>query len=132
MSRVGLIMLENFKRNVTYLDEYDEKSFIGFWLDYNTWSDIEYWKLEEDLLKIRHLDDISFDDLSDLMRIVQLMFVPNWKDFTVMKEHEQFTLNKDWGKAPNISDRFERFTYVLGFLFKQNREPDLSDFAYIK
>lgn len=125
-------MLENFKRNVTYLDEYDEKSFIGFWLDYNTWSDIEYWKLEEDLLKIRHLDDISFEDLSDLMRIVQLMFVPNWKDFTIMKEHEQFTLNKDWGEIPDISYRFSRFTYVLGILFNSNIEPDFSNFVYMK
>lgn len=125
-------MLENLKRNVTYLDEYDEKSFIGFWLDDNAWSDIEYWKLEEDLLKIRHLDDISFEDLSDVMRIVQLMFVPNWNDFTIMKEHEQFTLNKDWEEIPNISDRFERLIYVLGFLFNPNREPDLSDFAYMK
>ena len=64
-------MLENFVRNVTYYgDSFDEKSFIGYCLDEYIWSDVEYWKLEADLLKIRDiLDDLDLSTIEEAKKL---------------------------------------------------------------
>jgi len=50
--RINAMNLVNFYRNTAFDDRYDVNSFIGMILDYNLWSDDEYWKLEADLKKI--------------------------------------------------------------------------------
>lgn len=128
-------MFENFKRNITFLGDgvYDPNSFIGLWIDEGVWSDIEYWKLEKDLLNINSYYSnnsmIPRDILRGVMRITQLMFVPDWNEFSIYKKHELYTLDEDWGK-PTIFDRYERFKYVLGILFTDEINLDAQDFGY--
>ncbi|QLB15305.1 hypothetical protein A6B39_07465 [Mannheimia granulomatis] len=102
--------LHDFYRNVTYFEEYDENSFIGRWLDYLEWNDVEYWKLESSLLEISNIyrveKNIPQDILMGVMRIIQLLIVPNWVDFKV-SDSEDF----------NIYDRYERFKYMISMLF---------------
>ncbi len=109
--------LNDFYRNVTYFEEYDENSFIGRWLDYSEWNDKEYWKLEKSLLKIADIynkeGSVSKDILVGVMRIIELLLVPDWMVFKV--------------KDNNIYDRFDRFKYVLSKLFS-NEQIKLYDF----
>ena len=44
---------KDFRRNIPCFKEYDENSFIGKWYDDGVWDDEEYWKLENDLIKVR-------------------------------------------------------------------------------
>ncbi len=124
-------MLENFVRNVTYYgDSFDEKSFIGYCLDEYVWSDVEYWKLEADLLKIRDiLDDLDYDFLSDLMRIIEILML-TYSPLTIYKEHEQYTISKKINRKPNIHDRYERLTSVLDVLFRPDVEFNSDQFVY--
>ncbi|QOW51418.1 hypothetical protein G0029_16605 (plasmid) [Acinetobacter sp. YH12138] len=126
-------MLENFNRNVTFLDDYDPNCFIGLWIDECVWSDKEYWKLEKDLLSINyHYSNnvaIPRNILCGIMRITQLMIIPNWNDFEIYKEHELYTLNEDW-VVPTIFDRYERFKYLLGILFTEEVSLEKLDFGY--
>jgi len=126
-------MLEDLRRNITYLNEYDEKSFIGLWIDDGVWSDVEYWKLEKDLLKIiNHNNEkncIQTHILGYVMRVIQLMMVSNWENFSIFDEHEKYTLNEDWGE-PDIFDRYERFKYVIGVLFDKKNDLDNIEFGY--
>jgi len=128
-------VFENFNRNITFLGEeiYDPNSFIGLWLDDGVWSDLEYWKLEKDLLSINfHYPKnttIPRNILWGVMRITQLMIVPDWDNFSIFKEHELYTLDEDWG-IPTIFDRYERFKYLLGILFTDKTDLDDIDFGY--
>ncbi|KAB1859944.1 hypothetical protein F4W09_02140 [Acinetobacter tandoii] len=128
-------MFENFNRNITFLGEgiYDPNSFIGLWLDYCVWSDLEYWKLEKDLLSINfHYPKntpIPRNVLWGVMRITQLMIVSDWDNFSILKEHELYTVDEDWG-IPTIYDRYERFKYVLGILFTDETDLDHINFGY--
>lgn len=128
-------MFENFNRNITFLGEgiYDPNSFIGLWLDEGVWSDIEYWKLEKDLLSINfHYPKntpIPRNILWGVMRITQLMMVSNWNNFSIYKQHELYTLDDEWG-VPSIFDRYERFKYILGILFTDEINLDDQDFGY--
>ena len=128
-------MFENFNRNITYLGEgiYDPNSFIGLWIDDGLWSDLEYWKLEKDLLSINfHYPKntpIPRNILWGVMRITQLMIVSDWDNFSILKEHELYTLDEDWG-IPTIYDRYERFKYVLGILFTDETDLDDINFGY--
>jgi len=126
-------MLNNLRRNVTYLKDYDEKSFIGLWIDYGLWSDIEYWKLEEDLLNVINYKDnefyISDNVLNYVMRIVQLMIVHNLEEFSILDKDKKYTLNDSWGE-PDIFDRYERFKYIVGIIFEKNRDLRNIDFSY--
>lgn len=120
-------MLENLKRNIPYLDEYDEKSFIGYWLNYKVWSDTEYWKLEADLLKIRHFDEVENDTLASLMRIVKIMMVADKESYSILKTHEQYAISDD-EEVPNLYYRFERFSVILSNLF--NSEINIEDISF--
>lgn len=120
-------MLGNLKRNIPYLDEYDEKSFIGYWLNCKVWSDIEYWKLEADLLKIRHFDEVENDTLASLMRIVKIMMVADKESYSFLKTHEQYTISDD-EEVPSLYYRFERFSVVLSNLF--NSEINIEDISF--
>lgn len=120
-------MLENLKRNIPYLDEYDEKSFIGYWLNYKVWSDTEYWKLEADLLKIRHFDEVENDTLASLMRIVKIMMVADKENYSILKTHEQYAISDD-EEVPNLYYRFERFSVILSNLF--NSEINIEDISF--
>lgn len=126
-------MLENFNRNITFLDDYDPNSFIGLWIDECVWSDTEYWKLEKDILSINyHYSNnkaIPRNILFGIMKITQLMIIPNWNDFSIYKPHELYTLDEDWGK-PTIFDRFERFKYLLGILFTEEFSLEKMNFGY--
>lgn len=128
-------MFENFNRNITFLGEgiYDPNSFIGLWLDEGVWSDIEYWKLEKDLLSINfHYPKntpIPRNILWGVIRITQLMMVSNWNNFSIYKQHELYTLDDEWG-VPSIFDRYERFKYILGILFTDEINLDDQDFGY--
>ena len=128
-------MFENFNRNITFLGEgiYDPNSFIGLWLDEGVWSDIEYWKLEKDLLSINfHYPKntpIPRNILWGVMRITQLMMVSNWNNFSIYKQHELYTLDDEWG-VPSIFDRYERFKYILSILFTDEINVDDQDFGY--
>ncbi|MFP1006230.1 Imm41 family immunity protein [Acinetobacter baumannii] len=128
-------MFENFNRNITYLGEgiYDPNSFIGLWIDDGLWSDLEYWKLEKDLLSINfHYPKntpIPRNILWGVMRITQLMIVSDWDNFSILKEHELYTVDEDWG-IPTIYDRYERFKYVLGILFTDETDLDDINFGY--
>ncbi|HDR0715059.1 TPA: hypothetical protein QB221_002190, partial [Pasteurella multocida] len=79
--------LLDFYRNITFFEEYDENSFIGRWLDYSEWNDKEYWKLEKDLLKIaqmyRTTNEVFPDILIGVMRIIELLMIPNWNSFII-------------------------------------------------
>lgn len=114
-----MIELNDFYRNITYFEEYDENSFIGRWLDYSEWNDKEYWKLEKSLLKIADMYNkegmVSKDVLMGIMRIIELLLVPDWMVFKV--------------KDNDIYDRFDRFKYVLSKLFS-NEQIELYDFFY--
>ncbi|SUB34304.1 Uncharacterised protein [[Pasteurella] mairii] len=105
--------LHDFYRNVTYFKQYDENSFIGRWLDYSEWNDVEYWKLENSLLEISNIykidKNIPADILMGVMRIIQLLIVPNWVDFKVSNSE-----NAD------IYDRYERFKYMISMLFSED------------
>ncbi|MDY4279535.1 MAG: immunity 41 family protein [[Pasteurella] mairii] len=105
--------LHDFYRNVTYFKQYDENSFIGRWLDYSEWNDVEYWKLENSLLEISNIykidKNIPVDILMGVMRIIQLLIVPNWVDFKVSNSE-----NAD------IYDRYERFKYMISMLFSED------------
>jgi hypothetical protein len=128
-------VFENFNRNITYLGEgiYDPNSFIGLWIDDGLWSDLEYWKLEKDLLSINfHYPKntpIPRNILWGVMRITQLMIVSDWDNFSILKEHELYTVDEDWG-IPTIYDRYERFKYVLGILFTDETDLDDINFGY--
>jgi hypothetical protein len=128
-------VFENFNRNITYLGEgiYDPNSFIGLWIDDGLWSDLEYWKLEKDLLSINfHYPKntpIPRNILWGVMRITQLMIVSGWDNFSILKEHELYTVDEDWG-IPTIYDRYERFKYVLGILFTDETDLDDINFGY--
>ncbi|MFQ1013841.1 Imm41 family immunity protein [Avibacterium paragallinarum] len=114
--------LLNFYRNITFFKEYDENSFIGRWLDYSEWDDEEYWKLEKDLLKIaykyRKTHIAHQDILIGIMRIIQLLIIPDWNVFIVS--------NKD---DMNIYDRYERFKYIISIIFTDS-EINLNDHFY--
>ena len=122
-----------FYQNVTYSDTFDSESFIGLWLDYGVWSDIEYWKLEKDLLVINEFyseDMIIPNDIScGLMRIIQIMMVSNWESFTILEKSKKYTLNDDWGH-PTIFDRYERFKYIIGNFYHKNINLSSVEFGY--
>lgn len=128
-------MFENLNRNITFLGEgiYDPNSFIGLWIDEGIWSDTEYWKLEKDLLSINfHYSNniqIPREILTGVMRIIQLMIVPNWSEFTISEKYELYTLDEEWG-VPTIFDRYERFKYLLGILFTEEISLNDLDFGY--
>ncbi|PJG85958.1 Imm41 family immunity protein [Conservatibacter flavescens] len=111
--------LNDFYRNITFFEEYDENSFIGRWLDYSEWNDHEYFKLEKSLLKIARIyqenDELKQDILMGIMRIVELMMISNWGYFEV--------------KSLDIYDRYDRFKYLLSKLFSKE-EIFLDNFAY--
>ncbi|MCK3655914.1 hypothetical protein A4G19_09115 [Pasteurellaceae bacterium Macca] len=113
----------DFYRNVTFFKEYDVNSFIGRWLDYSEWNDVEYSKLERDLLKIayayREKNEIHQDILVGVMRIIELLMVPDWRVFII----ESNTNDTD------IYDRYERFKYIISVLFT-NKDIILDDFFY--
>ncbi|WP_065236993.1 immunity 41 family protein [Gallibacterium genomosp. 3] len=105
--------LYDFYRNITYFEQYDENSFIGRWLDYSEWNDVEYWKLEKSLLEISNMyrieKNVSTDILMGIMRIIQLLIVPNWNDFKPSNI-----------KNGSIHDRYERFKYIISMLFSES------------
>ncbi|WKS98709.1 immunity 41 family protein [Gallibacterium salpingitidis] len=105
--------LYDFYRNITYFEQYDENSFIGRWLDYSEWNDVEYWKLEKSLLEISNMyrieKNVSTDILMGIMRIIQLLIVPNWNDFKPSNI-----------KNGSIYDRYERFKYIISMLFSES------------
>lgn len=113
----------NFYRNVTYFEEYDEQSFIGRWLDYSEWNDVEYYKLEDDLLKIaytyRTTNEIHQEVLMGIMRIVELLMVPDWLEFIITSDD----------KSIDIYDRYERFKYIISVIFT-HKEIRLDSFFY--
>ncbi|ARU64622.1 hypothetical protein FWK45_03990 [Histophilus somni] len=112
----------DFYRNVTYSRLYDENSFIGRWLDYSEWNDDEYWKLEKDLINIaityKNTKLIKQDILIGIMRIIELLIIPNWDSFTL--------LTKD---NSDIYDRYERFKYIISKIFT-DENIDLDIFSY--
>ncbi|MGC6326734.1 Imm41 family immunity protein [Pasteurella multocida] len=114
--------LLDFYRNITFFEEYDENSFIGRWLDYSEWNDKEYWKLEKDLLKIaqmyRTTNEVFPDILIGVMRIIELLMIPNWNSF-IISNSESF----------DIYDRYERFKYIISILFN-NKDVRLDGFSY--
>ena len=57
------------------------------------------------------------------------MIVSDWDNFSILKEHELYTLDEDWG-IPTIYDRYERFKYVLGILFTDETDLDDINFGY--
>ncbi|MGR3808235.1 Imm41 family immunity protein [Pasteurella testudinis] len=103
---------EDFRRNIPFLSSYDEGSFIGRWLDYSEWVDDEYWLLEKDLIRIsfcyRKEKKIDEDILNGIMKIAQLMLVPNWSDFSIVDLNDENS---------NIYDRFDRLKFILGEVF---------------
>ncbi|ACA31402.1 immunity 41 family protein [Histophilus somni] len=112
----------DFYRNVTYSRLYDENSFIGRWLDYSEWNDDEYWKLEKDLINIaityKNTKLIKQDILIGIMRIIELLIIPNWDSFTLLTKY-----NSD------IYDRYERFKYIISKIFT-DENIDLDIFSY--
>ena len=121
-------MLKNLKRNIPYLEEYDEISFIGYWLNCKAWSDIEYWKLEADLLKIRNFDEVDNDTLAYIMRIVKVMMVADKEGYSILKAHEQYSISDGEEEVPDLYYRFERFSVVLSNLF--NSETNMEDISF--
>lgn len=113
----------NFYRNVTLFKEYDVNSFIGRWLDYSEWNDIEYYKLENDLLKIaneyRIKNEIHQDILIGVMRIIELLIIPDWSVFIIVPNDTD----------TDIYDRYERFKYIISVLFT-NKDIQLDSFFY--
>ncbi|HEM8710281.1 Imm41 family immunity protein [Acinetobacter baumannii] len=126
-------MFKCFYQNITYCDNYDPMSFIGLWLDYGVWSDIEYWKLEKDLLAINQFYSeglmIPNEISRGLMRIIQIMMVSDWQDFAILEEGKKYTLNDDWGH-PDIFDRYERFKYILGVFYDKDVNLSNIEFGY--
>lgn len=117
-----MVEYADFYRNVTYSRLYDENSFIGRWLDYSEWNDDEYWKLEKDLINIaityKNTKLIKQDILIGIMRIIELLIIPNWDSFTL--------LTKD---NSDIYDRYERFKYIISKIFT-DENIDLDIFSY--
>lgn len=116
--------LFNFYRNITFFEEYDENSFIGRWLDYSEWNDIEYWKLECDLLKIAYIyrskNEINQDFLIGIMRIIELLMIPDWSVFIISSNDKNI----------DIYDRYERFKYIISIIFT-NKDIVLDNFFYL-
>lgn len=114
--------LLDFYRNITFFEEYDENSFIGRWLDYSEQNDKEYWKLEKDLLKIaqmyRTTNEVFPDILIGVMRIIELLMIPNWNSFIISNS-----------ESVDIYDRYERFKYIISILFN-NKDVRLDGFSY--
>lgn len=129
-------MLENFKRNLPYpgSPDFDQDSFIGLWVDDCVWSDVEYWKLEKDLLSINSIYPsptlVPREILIGVMKIVQFLMVPNWNNFQILETAELYTLDKNIEEIPNIYDRFERLQYVLSVLYTDIIDIDNIDFDY--
>ncbi|UOO80755.1 immunity 41 family protein [Uruburuella testudinis] len=118
---------KDFYRNITYYTEYNEDSFIGKWLDYGAWDDNEYWKLEQDLLEIsKKYNEEKFlpqDILIGIMRIVELLMVPNWQLFSINSVNCKNT-------EADIYDRFERIKVLLSSLFMEDIKFEHYDFNY--
>ena len=119
--------LKDFYRNITYCEEYDENSFIGKWLDCGEWADDEYWKLEQSLLKIAKIYNsnklVPQDILVGIMRIVELLMVPNWTLFSINPIDCK-------NKQADIYDRFERVKVLLSSLFMNDIDFKDYDFNY--
>lgn len=118
--------LNNFYRNITFSDQYDEHSFIGYWLDYSIWSDDEYWKLDDALNAVKakypYPNDIPRDISAGIARIAELMMVPNWLDFEI-----KGTVSEE----STIYARFERLKYMVRSVFSGETVPD-DAFSYRK
>lgn len=117
--------LHDLYRNVTFLEEYDEQSFIGLWLDESIWSDEEYWKLDNALNNIKQMypypSDIPRDISACIAHITELMIVPNWEAFSVV--------GKNTSDEVSIFERFERLKFVLRSIFT-GEELDVIHFDY--
>lgn len=118
--------LYNFYRNITFSNDYDEHSFIGYWLDYGIWSDEEYWKLDDALNAVKtqypYPADIPRDICVGIARIAELMMVPNWLDFEIKGEVSEDS---------TIYARFERLKYMIRSVFTGETVAD-ADFYYRK
>jgi len=97
-------------------------------LNCKAWSDIEYWKLEADLLKIRNFDEVDNDTLAYIMRIVKVMMVADKEGYSILKAHEQYSISDGEEEVPDLYYRFERFSVVLSNLF--NSETNIEDISF--
>lgn len=119
---------KDLERNVTFSEEYDENSFIGKWYDYEVWSDEEYWKLEKALIEIRETyplpEDIPRETVLKIFRIMELMIVPNWLNFSI--EPSLWVTDKI-----TIYERYERLKQVVKSVFSGEKiEAGEIDFDY--
>lgn len=111
--------LINFYRNTAFDERYDKNSFIGKILDYNIWSDTEYWKLEADLLQIlKEYKNKNFNDeiMQGIVSICNDIFInSSWDlvDIDKKEKYFQFDTNKIEMIEPNIYDRFCRIKKLL-------------------
>ncbi len=119
----------DLQRNVTFWEGYDENSFIGKWVDDGIWSDKEYWKLENDLLRIKkkhpYPKDIPREIVAGIFRINELLMVSNWTLFEIE--------SSPWlSDEVNIYDRFERFKVMVRCLFLGENIENSSFYYYYK
>ncbi|MDO4907796.1 Imm41 family immunity protein [Neisseria sp.] len=108
--------LDNFYRNITFSEKYDEKSFIYEWINNGIWCDEEYWKLEASLNHLKtqypYPNDIPREICLGIVRIMELMMVPNWLDFEI-----QPSVNHPANTDATIYERFERLKFVCRSIF---------------
>lgn len=112
--------LMDFYRNIAFDERYDENSFIGKILDYNYWSDKEYWKLEKDLIKILKFNQnkkfIKQEFMEGIASICNDVFLNiSWSCVDIYENDKSFKLDKYiiGIKEPSIEDRFRRLKNLL-------------------
>ncbi|CZE49748.1 Imm41 family immunity protein [Campylobacter geochelonis] len=129
--------LVDFYRNTAFDNRYDENSFIGKILNYNLWSDDEYWKLEADLQKLLRLNlnkiFIKQEIMEGIFSICNDVFLTQKWDFIKIDSDILYKNNPNIiDKEPNIYDRFRRLKRLLVAVAYGDENFFNIDFVYKK
>ena len=119
-------------RNTAYGELFDDNSFIGLLLESDTWSDKEYWLLENDLVKILHTG-VNEQNINAILTIVNdITHFPNigHTNLSLKDKDCRKRFNIAEAKEPTIYDRYHRLRTLLRTILGDDIDFLNIDFEY--
>ena len=124
--------MSHLVRNTAYGELFDDNSFMGLLLESGTWSDKEYWLLENELIEILR-KGVNNDNINAILTIVSdITYFPNIGHTNLSLKDKNCRKRNNISEAtePTIYDRYHRLRTLLRAILGDDIDFLNIDFEY--